>query len=210
MNIQKINAHLESYKDNPALQRVMVGESTLVGELREFYGFSGRGKSFKVAEGDPEKQGQLPSELVDLVDGFYENPIDRSHLEYEEVRQGVVMDRKKPNRTDLRSLATGAIAFGATLGTTYLLQKIGVNLEGFELPVLALGIASPFLGVIGYNLLSPRLKAEKRSRKQLEAVMRGAKILEEDEGRYSLASINSTALRERAKQVDGLLALKLE
>jgi len=209
MNLEKINNHLEMHKDDPRLKSIFKGEMTFDRAVKEFYDVEGKGKDFRFREEDPNKIGQRPDELVSLVDGFYPKPLDRSHLEYKEVREGV--KNIKPDRSFSKTLATGAISYAAALGIGYLCKSQGwFESEAVSHIYLALGITSPVLGMFGYCFLSPGIKAMDRSKKQILDAFNGEVIKSEDKGHYSLGYINSAALRTRARQVDNLLALGRE
>jgi len=203
MNMRKLNEHLERHRENPTLRAVYEGRETLEGVVKGFYGFEGKGKELRVGEEDPSKVGQKPDKLVDLVDGFYERPIDRSHLEYGEVREGV--KNAKPDRMLLKSFAAGlAFCLGEGLAV-YFLGENGYDVNAHLHLGLSLG---GFVGVpLLYSSFSPSAKAEKRSKKQMEAAFNGDAIKAGDEGCHSLGYVNSAALRSRAIQIDSLLAL---
>ena len=87
-------AHLEKYRELASVQSVIAGRSTFVAQVEDFYGIrvhwrTGRGmptQEFYTQPEEPSKRGQTPTDLVGILDGFGDEPLEREKLSYEGVR----------------------------------------------------------------------------------------------------------------------------
>lgn len=80
--------HLDSVKWIPVLEHVVKGDTTLENEVNEFYQFRKRHTRFGGVLPEFRKEidwmsyYESPGLLVDIVDGFYDEPLDKKKLIY--------------------------------------------------------------------------------------------------------------------------------
>jgi len=98
-------AHIERYEQHPIVRGVLAQDATFREEVEDFYGLTSSirrtvtpepmavypsveyREKFHLMNEDPQKTGKHPESLVEILNGFVEEPFDVSRLQYEDVRE---------------------------------------------------------------------------------------------------------------------------
>ncbi len=159
-------ARLDKYRGSDLFGKVVLGENTFSREAKEFYGVNynagqlegGLGMSCLPRvpgyskEEEPKKYGQIPTDLIEILDDFGDKPLNANLLEYKNVREaytGISDDAGFMDMFELKEMGIIALGSGASaLAVTY------------ENPKLAL--ASFALGFVGGVYLASKRKGKER------------------------------------------------
>ncbi len=140
---ERYKAHLDGNIENSLVRSVLSEDTNFVGEVENFYDLSaeercieapgivlGSRTYFEAGERNPQKTGQYPEDLVEILQGFDEKPFDSSKLRYEAVREdyGRWQDpsRRKAGRRMAMFLGGEATA---AIGLIYGIGSLFANIE---------------------------------------------------------------------------------
>ena len=145
-------AHLDKYRNNFLVRKVTLGETGFLKEVKEFYGVNRdaghilglgvmsvpRAPSYFKDE-ESKKQGQIPQDLVEVLDEFGEKPLSRNLLEYTSVREAYQgMGNSNHAFSDFNFSEFCTVAAGVAGG----LVGIKYDSPGLVLGSLVLGLGS--------------------------------------------------------------------
>ena len=145
---------METHQGNPLISRVLAQETSFVKEVEEFYGLEWsiesyydvgyeskvgekrRDGKFNLKEASPERRGNSPRDLADILGGFSDQPIDDSKIGYEAVREDYLrwkqMDLAEIARGEYRNYimsAGGSTFFAGVAGVGALFGEVGYGIS---------------------------------------------------------------------------------
>ncbi|MEK6918262.1 MAG: hypothetical protein AABW51_04920 [Nanoarchaeota archaeon] len=161
---QELINHIEKHENSSLVRAVLAGNTTFKREARRFYDLEVRiiagrgmaGKLFNFKKESTLKLNQNPTELIELLQPFSDEPIDKNKLDYEKVRE----DYKRWH-SGLRKLKIVGINIGKLsilIGSAFITAN---NLDN-----LLLAVPSGAITVVGsflYNKILPTNKPPKNT-----------------------------------------------
>ncbi len=144
-------AQIGRYESNPIVTSVLAQDTSFEREVEEFYNMAtwlkaiprvGVGREFKIWEENSQMRGRTPSDLVEILGGFSEEPFDSQKLQYDSVRE----DYKRwnaPSR-NVKRLAISIPTFLGAIAGGVGAFIFGMNGDTYEAIALSVGAAGSF------------------------------------------------------------------
>ena len=99
-------AQIERHERQPIVRSVLMGDTTFEEEVQDFYDL------YALETEDSMKRGRYPVDLVEILGGFSEEPLDTSKLGYDSVRKDYMRWHAKSRKIIQDSLVMGGLLTG--------------------------------------------------------------------------------------------------